>query len=185
MEPGAARKRMEFERRFVEERGGQRWRETYILPFYRTWMGYSARRGEAQGLIPDLRKRSTELSVEDISAMVGMQWRIQVMGAWFAIARSDDVFRKPVHDAFEVCFGMLTAPALATAALTYPSIETVDVLRRYRERDVSQQYGSAGIITAALRRLDGGVDLEDRTSDDEALDALLDVARLLRAADGA
>lgn len=176
------RARLEAEERFIEERGGGRWIETYIKPYYLKWMGYgAAERAEAHSLIPDVRDRAAELSVEDITEMVCMQWRIQVMGTWYAIARADESFMTAVHSAFEVCYGTLTAPALTAAVLTYPSDTTAEVLRAYRHLDITRQYGASGIITAALRRLEPDLAERDRTRDDDALDGLLDVARQLQA----
>lgn len=166
------------------DRGGPRWLETYISPIYLKWMGHgAANRAESSALIPYVRDRAMELSIEDISLMVCMPWRIQVMGTWYAIARADDTFTTPVHEAFEVCYGMLTAPALATAVMTYPNDKTAEVLRQYRTRDIAHQYGASGIISAALRRLDPALVEPHRTRDDDALDGLLDVARQLQARD--
>jgi hypothetical protein len=175
------RAQLEAESRFIEERGGQRWIGTYIKPYYLKWMGLgAAKRAEAHELMPDVRERAGELSVEDISAMVFMQWRIQVMGTWYAIARADEAFIQPVHDAFAVCYGTLTAPALTAAVLTYGNRTTAGVLRAYRDQDITHQYGASGIITAALRRLEPYPGGSGRTDDDDALDALLDVARQLQ-----
>lgn len=174
--------RLEAEERFIEEHGGGRWIETYIMPYYLKWMGLgAANRSEAHSLIPDIRRRASELSVEDICLMVRMPWRIQVMGTWYAIARADKSFTTALHSAFEDCYGTLTAPALTAAVLTYPNDTTAEVLRAYRDRDIARQYGASGIITAALRRLEPDLAEPDRTRDDDALDGLLDAARQLQA----
>lgn len=176
-----ARDQLSAEQRFFDERGGARWIETYIKPYYLKWMGLGpATDVGLQPLIPEVRERAFELSSTDISAMVRMQWRVQVMGTWFAIARADERFSAPVHGAFEACYGTLTAPALATAVLTYPNETTGGVLRAYRDRDSTRQYGGSGIITAALRRLEPGGSEPDSPRDDEALGGLLDIARQLQ-----
>lgn len=176
------RAQVQAEQQFIEERGGRRWIDSYIKPYYLKWMGFgAANRAEALSLLPDVRDRAAELSVEDISLMMRMQWRIQVMGTWYAIARADESFTPAVHSAFEVCYGTLTAPALATAVLTYPDDSSAQVLRAYRDQDIAHQYGASGIVTAALRRLEPDLTRPDETRDDEALDRLLHVARQLHA----
>jgi hypothetical protein len=112
--------------------------------------------------------------------MVGMQWRIQVMGTWYAIARADKTFTEPLHRAFDACYGYLTAPSLTVAVLTYPNDATAQVLRAYRERAIARQYGDTGITTAALRRVGPNPSAQERTRDDDVLDRLLDVARQLQ-----
>ena len=154
----------------------------YIRPFYMTMQGHGRYDDEAESLIPLLRARAFELTLEDISEMVTMQWRLQAAGAWYAVARADTSLSAAVHDGFEFCYGTLTAPSLTVAALTYRNDRTRDVLRRYRDRDIANQYGSSGIITAALQRLDASPSREDRTSDDDRLDDLL--ARAVRAQSG-
>lgn len=169
------------EKAFLDDRGGPRWIEAYIKPFYRAWMGTgAAHRHDAWPLIPRIRDRAAELSTDDISQMVQMQWRVQVMGTWYAIARADDVFTTPVHRAFDFCYGTLTAPCLTAAVLTYPDPTTTQVLRTYRDRDIQRQYGAAGIINAALRRLALQALPPARTGDDDALDRLLEAARRLQ-----
>ena len=176
-----ARDQLAAEQGFIDERGGSRWIETYIKPYCRKWMGLgAATRAEVPTLIPQVRERAFELRSEDISAMVRMQWRIQVMGTWFAVARADKRFMDPVHDGFDACYGTLTAPALATAVLTYPNETTSRVLRAYRDRDNARRYGASGIITAALRHLDPEGTEPGDPRDDEALEGLLDVARQLQ-----
>jgi hypothetical protein len=171
------RAKLEAEQRFIDERGGRIWIETYVLPFYRKWMGLgAATRAEVPALIPDVRSRAEEVSAADISRMVRMQWRIQVVGTWYAIARADEVFTEPLHLAFETCYGTLTSPGLTAAVLTYPNDATGDVLRAYRERAIARQSGDTGIITAALRRLEPDSSGQERTADDDVLDRMLDVA---------
>jgi hypothetical protein len=141
----------------------------------------AAHRSDAWPLIPRIRDRAAELSTDDISQMVRMQWRVQVMGTWYAIARADDVFTTPVHRASDDCYGTLTAPYLTAAALAYPALGTAEVLRAYR--DLQRQYGAAGIITAALRRLTPQAVPPGRTGDDDALDRLLEAAHRLQTPD--
>jgi hypothetical protein len=101
--------------------------------------------------IPAVRDQACELSTTDISLMVRMQWRIQVMGTWYAIARADKTFMDPLHSAFEACYGDLTSPGLTVAVLRHPNDATAQVLRAYSQRAIAGQYGRTGIITAALR----------------------------------
>jgi hypothetical protein len=72
---------LEAELLWIERRGGRQWLETYITPYHLKWMGHHpARDGEWSSLIPEVHDRAMELSANDISAMVQMQWRIQPMG---------------------------------------------------------------------------------------------------------
>jgi hypothetical protein len=143
------------ESRFIDERGGQSWLDNYINPFYRSWRGVWAMGRHAQRLAPSLRAKAFELSVGEISAMVQMHWRIQVVGTWYAIARADEGLSETVHLGLEHCYGSLTSPALATAVLTYPNPTTADALRAYRHKDLVSGDGmSLGTITAAVLRLD-------------------------------
>ena len=175
------RANLEAEQRFIEERGGARWTDTYIKPFYLKWMGLgAATRSEVQPLIPEVRSRARELTAEHISRMVSMQWRIQLMGTWYAIARADKTFMEPLHTAFDACYGSLTAPGLTVAVLTYPNDASAGVLRAYRERAIARQYGDTGIINAALRRLEPDPSAPVRTDDDDVLDRLLGVAGQLQ-----
>lgn len=182
MDIGDARARLERDQRFIEAHGGQEWTAAYIQPFYMTMQGEGGYREEADSLIPLLRARAFELSLDDISEMVTMQWRIQAAGAWYAIARADTSLSAAVHNGFQFCFGSLTAPSLAVAVLTYPSSGTREVLRDYLDRDIAGQYGSSGIITAALRRLDPSPIHGARTPHDDHLEELL--ARAARAQSG-
>lgn len=175
------RAQLEAEERFLDERGGARWIETYVQPYYLKWMGYgAATRAEVQPQIPEVRDRAGELSTADISSMVLMHWRIQVMGTWYAIARADETLMEPLHSAFEACYGYLTSPGLTVAILTYPSDRTAEVLRAYRERATARQYGDTAIITAALRRVEQDPTQPDRTRYHDVLDRLLEVARELQ-----
>jgi hypothetical protein len=166
--------------RFIDDRGGAEWMERYLGSYYLKWMGVGARRDQARLLIPVIRARAAELSVAEISQMVMMQWRVQVMGAWYAIARADPVLSGPLHRAFEFCYGTLTAPCLATAVLTYPGTMSGQVLSSYYERDLEHRYGASAIISAALRRLAPDPAQPDRTPEDGVLDELLHTARLLQ-----
>ncbi|WP_349698920.1 hypothetical protein [Actinopolymorpha sp. B17G11] len=57
------RAQLEAEQRFIDERGGRRWLDTYILPFYLKWMGVgAATRAEVLPQIPDIRERAADLS---------------------------------------------------------------------------------------------------------------------------
>jgi hypothetical protein len=44
-----AHAKLESEQRFIEERGGGRWIDTYVKPYYLEWMGFgAATRAEVQ-----------------------------------------------------------------------------------------------------------------------------------------
>jgi hypothetical protein len=180
----AGRERLDAEWRWIDERGGKDWIATYVQPFYRKWMGRGPRgRGEMVSQIPDVRARAFELGLDEIATMVAMQWRVQVVGTWYAIARDEPGLSDAVHNGFSHCYGTLTAPGLATAVITYPSSRTVDVLRSYRERDITHRQGAADFIGAALRRLGAEEAVDSSTAEDEALAELLDVANQLQRAE--
>ncbi len=176
-------RRIDAEQAFVKKRGGRRWQRTYLLPYYLCWMGIGGQRDEARRLVPEVRERAAELSLEDIAEMTQMNWRMQVMGIWYAVARNDEQLSRPLHRAFDVCFGTLTAPALTAAVLTYPDTTTEAVLGAYRDRDLRHGYGSAGVVDAALRRLGSELAPAEATPEDAVVDGLLETVRLLRALD--
>lgn len=174
------RLQLEAEERFIDERGGRDWLDRYVLPFYLVWAGVGAAGAEARALRSEVRERAHELSPADISVMVCMQWRVQVMGTWYAIARADEALAGSMHRAFDACYGSLTAPALTAAVLTYANDSTAAVLRSYRDRDLDRGYGASGVIDAALRRLEASSADAPRLRDDDDLDCLLHVARQLQ-----
>ena len=141
----------------------------------------TATRAEAREQLPEVRQRATELSIEDIAAMLTLPWRIQLMGIWYAVARNVGPLTKPLHHAFDACRGTLTAPALIAGVLSYADETTSEVLHIYRDRAITNRFGGVDLVDTALRRLDRpGLTLA-RTPEDEALDGLLEVARLLQA----
>ena len=174
------RARLDLEQQFIDARGGPVWIATYVKPFYMGWMGIGPNENKLRKQARAVRTRAHRLSIEDIGAMASMQWRVQVMGAWYAIARLDSALSRPVHLGFDHCYGTLTAPALTAAVLTYQGPDTGDVLRRYRERDIARQFGAAGIVTAALRRLGEEPQLAEPDRDDTALDNLMKTAERLQ-----
>ena len=173
--------RLEAERSFINEQGGQPWLEMYVTPFYLKWMNCGATKADAHRLIPALRERAAELSAAEISLMLGMQWRIQVVGAWYAIAQADNSLSGPLHSAFEDCNGSLTAPAFLTAVMTYPNESTAAAITAYRERALAGRYGGTDLMTAALVQLGEVPGDRNATPENDLLDELLDVARQLQA----
>jgi hypothetical protein len=177
-----ARNRLQHELDFMRRLGGPEWSQTYVQPFYRKMqaMGESAA-DDAAALLPALRDRASELRTEDIAAMLSMQWRIQNVGVWYAIACCDTGLSEPIHRGFDHCYGSLTAPSLTVAALVYPNARTMEVLTQYQQLDLANKYGAAGIVAAALRQLRDDTVLESRSRDDDWLDELLSRARQLQA----
>jgi len=166
---------------WIESRGGNDWIARYIRPFYMNWMGENPTfRDEAIAQIAELRSHAFELELSDVETMLGMQWRVQVVGAWYAIARADSRLSEAVHSGLAHCYGSLTAPALATAALIYPNDTTVAVLRAYQDRDTANHYGADGLISAALRALDPEPTPDPRTDDDDTMSRLLEIAEALQ-----
>ena len=167
------------DRRFRASKGPW-WLWRYLKPFYLDMAGISATRPAARALLPRVAARAIAADPADIEVMLGLSWRLQVMGAWYAVARDDSRFSKPVHEAFDRCDGALTAPEFLVAALVYPRAETEDVIRAYRGRAVEHQFGGVGLVDAALRRLNPGPDAGPRTADDDELESLLHVAQELQ-----
>lgn len=155
---------------------GPVWQLHYLGP-YRKLMGDGALDPSSELLVRRLRSRSRRLSVDDITQMLTAGWREQVMGAWYAIARADQVFAEPVHRAFTHCYGRLSAPALTAAVMTYANQSSVDVLTEYRQRDMEGQFGSADLVSAAISRLQHPAG--DSLVENEQLDGLLALARKL------
>ena len=91
-----------------------------MVPYYFTWMGDGVSPAQ-RAQISAVRRHADQLTVEDVSAMLNEAWRVQVMGAWYAIAQNDPDLAELVHDSFAPCYGTLTAPALTVAVLTYPT----------------------------------------------------------------
>ena len=174
------RDRIHDELEWIDARGGDKWRATYVIPFYLNWMSLGAANEEALRQVRELQTRASELGNDDLTAMVQMQWRVQVVGTWFAIARNDPALSDAVHRGFERCHGTLTAPGFTVAVLTYPNSTTADVLQRYRERSQTAHYGDDDFIDAALRYL-GAVDpLRVSSEADEQLAQLLRVRDQVR-----
>lgn len=173
------------EQRFIDALGGRTWLDRYVLPYYLQWMGLGPKDGlDTPTLTAEVRARALELGGADIATMLQMmQWRVQVMGAWYAIARSDSSLTTAVHSAFDECRGTLTAPVLTAAALSYPNEGTVQVLQSYLQRHTANNYGDSSIITAAIRRLQDPNRDAPRAAGDEALDRLLGIARRLQGAE--
>lgn len=111
--------------------------------------------------------------------MIVMQWRVQVVGTWFGIARIQPSLSDAVNRGLGRCLGRLTAPGLITAALTYRNAETIDAITEYRDRDLAHQFGAAGIANAALNRLGVGNAIV-APADDDGLDYLLSIASELQ-----
>lgn len=137
---------------------------------------------EIAALLPRLRTLALELTRDDVASMLKMQWRIQVVAAWLAIARCDPSLSGPVHRDFDHCYGNLTSPSLTVAALVYPNERTAEVLTRYRDRAIASEWEVAGgVVDAALQRLSGGSPHEPRTRPQERLEILLARAWQLQA----
>ncbi len=166
---------------WIESRGGSEWLARYVRPFYMNWMRENPTyRDGSVAQIPELRARAFELDLDEISAMLSMQWRVQAVAAWCAIARADSRLSGAVHNGFENCYGTLTAPTLITAALIYPNDTTAQVLRAYRERDSANRYGGDGLISAALRRINAEATLDAPTEDDDTIGRLLEISHQLQ-----
>lgn len=165
----------------MKDVGGPDWSQIYVQPFYMKVPSASADDEAVAALLPRLRTLAMDLSRGDIVSMLKMQWRIQSVGTWFAIARCDPSFSDPIHDGFDACYGHLTSPSLVAAALIYPSERTAEVLTAYRERAMAGGYETAGsVVDVALHRISGGVPGELNPRAQERLDALLARAHQLQ-----
>jgi hypothetical protein len=173
--------RLQYEFQFMEDLGGPDWSQTYIQPFYLKMPG-RLDPDEAADLLPRLRALALELTNDDVASMLQMQWRIQVVAAWLAIARCDPSMSGPVHQGFDHCYGHLTSPSLTVAALVYPNERTAEVLTRYRDRAIANEWEVAGgVVDAALQRLSGGTPDEPPTRHQQWLEDLLSSAQRLQA----
>jgi hypothetical protein len=178
--PRDARLQAEFQ--FMENLGGPDWGKTYIQPFYMKMPGWVPEH-EVAALLLRLRTLALELTSDDVASMLRMQWRIQVVAAWLAIARCDPSLSGPVHQGFDHCYGYLTSPGLTVAALVYPNERTAEVLTRYRDRAIAREWELApgGVVNAALHRLSGGMPDEPPTRHQQWLEDLLSRAQQLQA----
>lgn len=176
-----ARLRAEFQ--FMEDLGGPRWSQTYIQPFYmKLPSGAPEHVDEIAALLPRFRTLALELASNDVASMLKMQWRIQAVAAWLAIARCDRWLSGPVHQGFDHCYGYLTSPSLTVAALVYPNERTAEVLAQYRDRAITSGWETAGsVVDVALQRLSGGSPDEPPTRAQQRLEILLARARQLQA----
>lgn len=180
MDSDSSRARLRYEFEFIQELGGPGWSQTYVQPFYLKMPGVLDA-DEAAALLPGLRALALNLTSDQVAAMLKMQWRIQVVASWFAIARRDPSVSGPVHQGFDHCYGHLTSPSLTVAALVYPSERTAEVLARYRDRGTASGWEVAGgVVDAALQRLSGSSPAEPSTRAQQRLAELLSRARQLQ-----
>jgi hypothetical protein len=143
-DPVSARLGSEFD--FMQCLGGPSWSQTYIQPFYMKMpSGVPEDADDVAALLPRLSTLALELTSDDVASMLKMQWRIQCVAAWLAIARCD-------------------------------------VLTRYRDRAIANEWEVAGsVVDAALQRLSGGAPHELPTPAQQRLEILLSRAQRLQA----
>ena len=176
------------EQRSIESAFGQMRLRRYVSPFYLKLMGFGAADVD-HDLAAKVRNRGRKLSGADVSHLLQMHWRPQVMGAWYAIAARDPLLSTAVHDSLETSLGHLTSPPLITAALAYPNDRTTALLHDYIQTDLEQQWGAAGFAAAAaLSRLEPSREQDLRagslppvsTEDIEVVDKLVLFGRALQ-----
>lgn len=128
---------------------GVDWYMKYVSPFYMQWPSTAA-------LEPELRARAEELSRDDIEMLLSKHWRLQVMGAWYAVLANDASLLGPLLASLHRCGGGLTATELCSAVVVYADDTTVDALRAYRRRDdLIEGYSALREVTAAIAYLGG------------------------------
>jgi len=173
--------RLDAEFQFMQDLGGPGWSHTYVLPYLK--ISGALATDQVAALLPRLRALALDLTSDDVASMLKMQWRIQKVAAWFAIARCDPSLSEPVHQSFDHCYGYLTSPTLTVAALVYPNERTAEVLTRYRDRAIANEWERAGhmVADAALLRLSGGSPDEPSTRPQQRLEHLLSRAQQLQA----
>lgn len=165
---------------------GQDWLNTYVVPYYLNWMSSNVLRDDFTpaplGWLPDIKQRARELDTATIRTMLNCAWRIQVMGAWYAVAKNDPSLADAVNDSLDICFGHLTAPPLAVAAVRLANDNTIDALRSFRDRHPNSEQSSVDIVTAALAKLEA-LEPRDRLNPQavDRLDEMLSVAKFLAA----
>lgn len=169
----------ELESAFGEER-----LQHFVSSHYLELMSYGAKSADRR-IASEVRRLGRELQVPEVEMLLGMHWRPRVMGAWFAIAASDDTLSEAVHNSLETSLGHLTSPPLIVGVLTYPNERTLDLLLDYARADRDMGWGASGFAVAAAARLDGDLvnsrgELKSAGDHATRLEALLEFASKLR-----
>lgn len=125
--------------------------DVLIAPYYLAMAGWSAPTAD-DALLASVRAAAGQVGDDTVRTMLRIDWRPGVMGAWFAVAKSDPAFSDDVHDSLLTCHGTLTSVPLVAAILTYPSARTMDVLVGHYCDDMERQLGGAKLLAAAAAR---------------------------------
>lgn len=162
-------------------RGG-RVEKRLVEPFYLGMMGLNALRNADECWAGLVRAgRNTNLA-EVQTLLAPDHWRPVVMGAWFSLRFNAAQVGDDLIGALSRCRGTLTAPPLAVAASLVLGRDSGPPLIEYIERDISQQYGAAGFVSAAHERICGTATVEVTDGDRQDLKDMLNLAEKMRTA---
>lgn len=128
----------------------------FVNPFYLRMMRTNAVDHGAE-LLPALVEASRSASAEDVVALLLAPWRSTVMGAWLSVTRSEESVTDAVLAALVRSHGSLDAPPLAVAAVVLAGDRAILALTEYARRDLSEGWGAAAFIAAAIEHLGGGL----------------------------
>ena len=151
--------------------------ERFVAPFYLSMMRLNALQGSVP--IDALRELGAELADDDVVTLLHADWRPRVMGAWFCAGRTDRLGEELLASV-ATSTGSLTTPPLVAVAVHGLGAAAAPELRSCLEADLADGHGCAGLVAAALERVEQrtyDVPLTDQDRSD--LDGLLGVARLL------
>jgi hypothetical protein len=103
------------------------------------------------------------------------------MGAWYAVRQPEPEVLQALVLALESSHGSLDSPPLATAAALVEPDRAVEAMRRYCDRDTSEQWGACKFDAAALEHI-GGIGAACEPSDlaRDKFSAMLNLAVQLR-----
>jgi hypothetical protein len=124
-----------------------------VSPFYLKMMRTNALHSEE--LLPAIAEAAREASASDVAELLGEHWRSTVMGAWYAVRQPAPEVLQALVLALESSHGSLDSPPLATAAALVEPDRAVDAMRRYCDRDASEQWGACKFVAAALEHVGG------------------------------
>jgi hypothetical protein len=97
-------------------------------------------------------------SVEDVETLLASHWRARVMGAWLSAGRTGASINGALLRSLETSQGLLTSQPLAAVAVVNSGKAAVPALEAYLGAHVQHNWGSPGVIVAALEYVGGFVD---------------------------
>lgn len=158
--------------RFIEQR---------VVPYYLKVMRTNAVSAEPV-LLSDLRLSGRQVTLDEVTRLLGDDWRPRVMGAWYSVVLNSRSLRDPLCASLVSSAGSLTAPPLALAATVVLGAEALPALHAYAVRAAADEYlGADGFVAACIEHL-GGDPASPVTPDDRhTLRQMRTVAHALQA----